>query len=221
MRIVNRLRGPIGIISAWLLVVAVGSAMVWTVISRAGDDLMPAASASLQASTPEAEKAIATPPASKPQETGKATLIKSKEPKVTEPPSPSPTESAPPVEDSAPPSQPADPPSKDNDDDNEWGDGQWGDDNDRTPPPTVRRSWQGPPGTVAAECVGWRITLLGATANSGFHVEVGSRPYGIRVIFVQQDGSGSQTTVFGKCQDGTPVFYPQYGNDDDGDNNGE
>jgi hypothetical protein len=228
MRIVNRLRGPIGIISAWLLVVAVGSAMVWTVISRAGDDLMPAASASLRASAPAAEESVPTPAPSKPQETGKATLI-SKEPKPSEPEPPTVTESAPPVEETTPPSRPGnDPPPKDDDDgqwgDGHWGDGQWGGNNDKTPPATVRATWQGSPGAVVAECVGWKITLVSAPANSGFHVEAatfGQR--GIRVVFESQDGSGQKTTVFGKCHNGKPIFFDKTegGPGDGGDNSGE
>lgn len=208
-------------ISAWLLVVAVGSAMVWTVISRAGDDLMPAASASLRASAPSAEKSASKAAPSKPQETAKAILIKSKEPKRSEPPSPSPTESAPPVED--PPSpQPSSPPSRDDDDDNGGGDEQWGD-NNKTPPAKFRATWQGVPGAVIAECVGWRISLIGAPANSGYHVDVDTWSGAIRVVFEKRDVSGERTTVFGKCHEGKPIFFDKTddGSGDDGDNSGE
>lgn len=222
MRIVNRLRGPIGIISAWLLVVAVGSAMVWTVISRAGNDLMPAASALLRASSPAADKTVAAAARDKPQETGGGILIKSKEPKPSEPASPSLTESAPPVEETTPSTPSNEPPPKD-DDDNPWKDGNWDGNGNKTPPAKIRGSWQGTPGVVVAECVGWNMTLIGAPANSGYHVEVAAWDHAIRVIFESQDVSGQKTIVFGKCHDGTPIFFDRTegGTGTGGDNSGE
>lgn len=226
MRFVNRFRGPIGLLSAWLLVVAVGSAVVWTVISHAGDELVASASPSLQAATPtptEVDSATPTPTPQEPQETRKPTLIKSKSP------TPSPTPATPSltpesVDETTPspstavpsPEQPSNDPSDDGDRDGD--DGKWDDDGDDSPPPLIRATWQGAGGLVIAECQGWAISLVGAPADSGYHVEVwSSGPRRIRVNFEVQDGSGARTEVFGACYRGNPKFFARPGDDSDGD----
>ena len=180
---------------------------------------MPTANASLRASDPSAET-VAAPPPSKPQETGKASLIKSKEPEPSDPATPSVTESAPAAEETTPPTTPSgDPPPSDH----HWGDGHWGGDGGATPPAKVRGSWQDIPGAVVAECEGWKISLIGSTANSGFHVEAISWQRALRAVFQNQDGSRQETVVFGKCIDGTPNFLAHTGDGtgDPGNNAGQ
>jgi hypothetical protein len=226
MRFVNRFRGPIGMLSAWLLVVAVGSALVWTVISRAGEELVSTSSLSFRGAGPTtaaAESVTATP--DKPQQARKPTVIRPKSP------SPSPAKSASPspdnVDDSTSPTTPDPAPSTpssgnpgDHDDDGDWDDDDRWDDDDNYTPEVIRATWQGVGGTIIGECKGWAISLIGAPADSGYQVQVWSGgPRRIRVNFEAQDGTGYRTEVFGACYRGTPKFFAKAGDSssDDGD----
>lgn len=228
MRFVNRFRGPIGMLAAWLLVVAVGSALVWTVIARAGEELVATNSLSFRAAAPStaAAESIAPPPA-KPQEEIKPTVIRSKSPSPSpalQSPSPTPdtVDETSPSSPTTAPSQPAtDDPDRD-DDDRDWDDGKWDDDDDDYTPQVIRASWQGAGGSVIAECTGRSIKLLGAPADSGYHVEVwSSGPRHVRIYFEAQDGSGAHTEVYGACYRGTPKFFPDFGDDSNGDDANE
>ncbi len=209
-------------LSAWLLVVAVGSALVWTVISRAGDELAAAASPPFQASAPSPTEAeVATPSSQAPQDTRKPTVIRSKAPSPTA--NDSSTSSIPesvdetPLPPSSPPAPSEQPANHSDDDDHDWDDGdKWDDDGENSP--VVRATWQGSGGVVTAECQGWAISLLSAQGDSGYHVEVWSKgPRRVGVNFEAQDGSGQRTEVFGACYRGTPKFYARDGSESDGD----
>lgn len=230
MRFVNRFRGPIGMLSAWLLVVAVGSALVWTVISRAGEELVATSSLSFRAAAPTTAAAETVAPRTpKPQAARKPTVIRSKSPSPTPTPqAPTPTpdnvdDNSPATPESAPSSPSTSNPSQD-DDDRDWDDGKWDDDDDDYTPKVIRATWQGAGGQIIAECTGRSIKLLGAPADSGYFVEVwSSGPRHIRVNFEAQDGSGARTEVYGGCYRGTPKFFPKFGdgNDGDGDDSNE
>lgn len=198
MKFVNRLRGPIGLLTAWLMVVTVGSAMVWTVISRAGDDLLPTSSPAFRASTAAAPEESAPAAGGVPQPTSKATIIRPKRP---DPPLPSTGASSPPAEPVAPPT-----PSTTTDPD-DWD----GDRDDETSPP-VRATWEGTGGLVIVECRGWEIRLIGAPADSGYRVDVLARgPRRIRVQFTAQTQEPELTEVYSSCRYGRPRFYSRTG----------
>jgi hypothetical protein len=196
MKFVNGLRGPLGLLTAWLMVVTVGSAMVWTVISRAGDDLVPTSSPAFRASAAAAPEESAPPAGGVPQPTSKAMIIRPKRP---DPPLPS-TAASPPAEPVAPPTPSA---TKDPDD--------WDGDREETPP-LVRATWQGTGGLVIVECRGWEIRLIGAPADSGYRVDVlASGPRRIRVQFTAQTQEPELTEVYSSCRYGRPRFYSRTG----------
>ncbi len=198
MSVVNRLRGPIGLLTAWLMVVAVGSAMVWTVISRTGDDLIPVGNPSFQASEQQEESAPVV--AGVPQPTSKQIVIRAKRPEPTPTALP---EQEPPKEQPKPKPSPS--PSVD-DEDKDW---------DGNTYPRIRATWRGDVGLVVSECQGWRVRLVGAPAESGYHVEVlNPGPRTVRVQFTSQ-AEPLITEVYSGCRDGKPRFFSRTG---DGDN---
>ena len=71
-----------------------------------------------------------------------------------------------------------------------------------------RRTWQGTGGTVVAECSGTSIRLIGAQADSGFHLDVDDRgPVQVKVAFEASPEQGSEaSSVRGVSSDGVPVF---------------
>ena len=72
-------------------------------------------------------------------------------------------------------------------------------------PDTQRRTWQGAPGQVTAECVGPQISVANAQPVVGFRIEQDDTgPEEIRVEFESLDGS--RTRVEAVCRAGTPVF---------------
>lgn len=198
MEFVNGLRGPIGLLTAWLMVVTVGSAMVWTVISRAGHDLVPTSSPAFRASAASAPIESAPAAGGVPQPTSKAMIIRPKRP---DPPLPSTAASSPPAEPVAP-STPS--PTTVPDDAND-------DRGDESAPP-VRATWQGTGGLVIVECTGWEIRLLGAPADSGYRVDVlASGPRRVRVQFTAQTQEPELTEVYSSCRYGRPRFYSRTG----------
>ena len=200
MKFVNGLRGPIGLLTAWLMVVTVGSAMVWAVISRAGDDLVPTSSPAFRAAVTAVPEESAPAAGGVPQPTSKPVIIR---PKRREPPLP--TTAAP-----SPPDEPVAPPTPSPTKDPESG-GNAGIGEDESAP-WVRATWQGTGGLVIVECRDWEIRLIGAPADSGYRVDVlanGSRR--IRVQFTAQTQEPELTEVYSSCRYGRPRFYSRTG----------
>lgn len=171
---------------AWLLVVVLGSWLVWTVISSAGQDftgdrgaLLPAPgqvgqaeSAVRPGATPSPSPAVPSVRAA-PGSTPASTPSSTAGPAATErPPSP------------ATPERPAE-------------------------PATRSRTWTGPAGVVTTRCTGSRIELAGAAASAdGYVVEVKDR--GPREVDVEFEGRGEETVpetrVRARCVDGLPDY---------------
>lgn len=206
MKFVNGLRGPVGLLTAWMMVVTVGSAMVWTVISRAGDDLVPTYSPAFRASVPEVPEESAPAAGGVPQPTSKAIIIRPKRP---DPPLPTTAASAPPPDPVAPP---APSPTKNPDDGLDDGVNDGVNDGDNDSAPLVRATWQGTGGLVIVECRGSEIRLIGAPADSGYRVDVLARgPRRIRVQFSAQTEEPELTEIYSSCRYGRPRFYSRTG----------
>ncbi|MGN6576869.1 MAG: hypothetical protein ACTHKG_14405 [Nocardioides sp.] len=74
----------------------------------------------------------------------------------------------------------------------------------RTPgQPARSRTWQGPPGTATVRCEADNITLLSASPNNGYRVEVERGSDEIEVHF---KSSTREYQVKARCSDGTPTF---------------
>ncbi len=176
-------------ITAWVAVVLLGSTLVWTVISRAGEDVTTATGPAIRA------RSAGTAPAGSPR--GTPTRRPSGATSAAAPSAGTtsvPTSPAPPASQPASPT-PAAPPAS---------------------PPTApavsveRRTWQGPGGVVVAECRGAVISLAAAQADSGFRVEVESRgPQEVNVQFRGQGEEGRETEVQAECHGGAPAFQAQ------------
>ncbi len=175
---------------AWVAVIAVGSTLVWTVISRVGEDLTTADPGVLRTAG-----AVSTVPATQPG----VRLTRRPHPTRSASSAPTTASSAPapvitpivptPVTSSAgqPTTHPTSQPS--------------------AQPSAQRRTWQGPGGFVAAVCHGRSISLDAAQADSGFRVVVEDRgPEQVHVNFRGQGDEGRETEVQARCQGGTPVF---------------
>lgn len=168
-------------VTAWLAVVALGSAVVWGVISRAGREVVPAAEPEIVARTgpttaapsPDRTRPPASPSSSAPKPSGRPSS-----PATAPTPAPATT----PADPSTSPAPEAD--------------------------ATVqRRTWQGPGGFVSAECRGSRISLQAAQADAGFAVQVDERgPEEVHVHFEGREDEGRESEVEGRCRDGVPVF---------------
>lgn len=175
------------IVLAWLAVVMAGSALVWTVISRAGSEVGdPADEARVSASSPTTETARPSGPATKtPGPT------KSSTPSVSPSATPHQTASSEPTHSAGPTEEPHSTPTA-------------------PQPAAVRRTWQGTGGILVVECTGSTIRLVGAQPDSGFHVEVDERgPNRVRVQFESLTDGGPETDVRSECRVGTPVFSEQ------------
>ncbi len=78
-----------------------------------------------------------------------------------------------------------------------------------TPPPpepttaTVAATWHVTGGTVSVECTGSRISLLTATPDNGWTMEVGSR--GPEKVEVELHRSEQETKLVARCSDGAPI----------------
>jgi hypothetical protein len=206
--------------------------MVWAVISRAGNNLLPTQDPSFQAAESVQQVAAVEPPPPSsvpPQPISKPIVIKSVRPlappvKIVAPTEPPPSTAPPPAP--APSDTEQSDPDLDGDGDGDGhGDGDEddggtdgeGDDNGGAPVVT-RKSWQGASGGLVAECEAWKITLVGARANSGYDIEVETGgPRFIRVGFVDQV-SQEATIVTGNCRNGAPIFYQRV---DSGGGSGE
>lgn len=79
----------------------------------------------------------------------------------------------------------------------------------RTPePPTPQvpsrsGTWEGPPGAVSVRCAGEGITLVSASPNNGYRIEVDR---GAQEIEVHFKSSAREYQVKARCSDGTPTF---------------
>lgn len=185
-------------IAAWLTVAGLGSAMTWSVISRAGSEVVsvsPAVTASRDAG-PSAERS----PSSKQRERSPRGAVPGSRPS-SPPPSPSalasPTKPSPSAPSSSrqPPSAPSPSaalPSA------------------AAPSSTMERqsTWQGPGGTIVVSCRGQRSALEAAQPDSGHLVRIrDSGPDRVEVEFESQGADeGARTRVRATCVSGEPRF---------------
>ena len=176
----------------WLVVVAVGSTLVWAVIARTGDQIV--------SSEP---LVVATTSAAQP--TGGHPATVSPRPSASTTPSATPTQtpSTQPPSAQTPSDQPpsAQPPSA-------------------QAPPSVSRTWQGDVGLLSARCRGGVISLVAAQPDAGFAVDVVDRgPARLEVTFNgREEASGKGSHVTANCVSGVPTFQvTPTGGEDGGD----
>ncbi|RYP85329.1 hypothetical protein EKO23_12655 [Nocardioides guangzhouensis] len=181
-------------VMAWLLVVLVGSSLVWVVISRAGQGVAPSpgsgdpgqVAAGAAASSPGA----AVTPA--PSTTSRPTLRPepSDSARPSGPPSPRAGTTDGPDDSSPSAAPPASAPSA-----------------STSGARAVRRTWSGVGGTVVAECRGETIRMMGAQPDGGFAVEVLDRgPHQVKVEFRGRGDEHRESQVESECEAGTPHF---------------
>jgi hypothetical protein len=183
-------RNGLALALVWLLVVAVGSTVVWAVISRAGDELVAGADPVV---------GTTTTPSATVSESGTPTATPSRSAR----PHHKPTTAAPTVR---PTQHPSKHPSASAS-------------SASAAPAAVRRTWQGTGGLVVAECRGARISLYSASPDSGYSVDVGDRgPSRVKVEFRGRgERDGVKVEVASHCSGGAPVFSAERsGGDDDG-----
>jgi hypothetical protein len=72
-----------------------------------------------------------------------------------------------------------------------------------TPKPSRTGTWDGPPGAVSVRCAGEGITLVSASPNNGYRIEVDR---GAQEIEVHFKSSAREYQVKARCGDGTPTF---------------
>lgn len=182
---------------AWLGVVVAVSAVTWTVINSAGQEVLtsegsrslpaggiagsphPARSPGAQGLHPRARSGSPAPSPRTSPDPGRATPASPVAPAPTSPPA-TPT-SAPSPATSQPPRGPA--------------------------PQAQVRTWQGQAGTVTTRCEGSDITLQSASPSDGWSIDVGSRgPAAVQVRFRTGDDRERETQVKGTCAGGVPRF---------------
>ena len=191
-------RSFVAVVVSWLVVVAIGSTLVWAVISQVGDGLGTTSGSPLaQSSTPSSSVSLAGPSPSRSHRTPSSASSS-----PSSPPSSSSSSSSPPSSgasasgtspsgpsSSGPPSPPA-----------------------STQGPEPRRAtWQGLGGTVVAECTGPAVRQASVQPDPGFRVEVGNPgPEELEVEFEgREDEEGSHTHVRAVCVGGIPKFSVQ------------
>ncbi|GAA3802642.1 hypothetical protein [Nocardioides panacisoli] len=163
---------------AWVVVVAVGSTVVWAVISRAGDQVV-SADREVRTTDDRSPRHSSTRSSRQPSPSGgPSSSTSSTTSSSTAPASPSP--STPGSDDSHP----------------------------AAPPPAQRRTWQGQAGLLVAECRGTAISLVSTQPNVGFHAELKKPgPEELEVEFDgREDETGTTVTVTAHCAGGTPAF---------------
>ena len=172
---------------SWLTVVAVGSTMVWAVISHAGEGLVTTSEA-----TPRSSQSSPAIPG--------ATFL----------PSPSNRPTVPATE---PPSSPASPSTQSSPSSPSTPDGPSSPSSPSTPDVPQSRSaiWQGVGGTVVAECTGSSINLVSASPDAGFRAVVSNPgPQELEVEFEgREDEAGRHAQVRATCGGGVPRFTSQ------------
>lgn len=201
-------RGWVLGVLAWLLVVLVGSSLVWVVISRAGQGVGPSpgsadpgqVAAGAQPSSPGA--GVTLPPSTagrptlRPEPSGSARPSASPDAGGTGSPGGSAASSPPASSPPAPPPSSAPSPSS--------GSGA----------PAVRRTWSGVGGTLVTECRGTTIRMVAAQPDRGFAVAVLDRgPHQVKVEFRGRGDEHRVTEVESECEGGTPHFSAE-GKDD-------
>ena len=172
-------------VTAWLLVVGVGSTAVWLVISNAGDDVGAANRLPMRAAvtdagplTPLTPPAQPVAPSPRPLHTAPArpTTHPAGQRSATSPASSSPSSAVPP--------------------------------SPLAPPAARRRTWQGVGGYVTAQCRGTDISLVAAQPDAGFVIAVSDRgPQTLEATFTGREReSGRHTEVRAVCVEGVPRF---------------
>jgi hypothetical protein len=173
---------------AWSLVVVAVSAITWAVIDAAGQDLLAGDSLVTDA----APAVTSTAPVAEPSPRESPREHRSRRPRA-QPTRESTQEAVASVTPSSRPSRspssaPAAPRSQAS----------------RTPDQQIRtRTWEGPPGTVSVGCEGDGISLLSASPNNGYRIEVDRGSEEIEVHF---KSSTREYQVKARCSDGTPTF---------------
>lgn len=183
---------------AWLVVVASVSALVWVVISRAGDDLISADQPLTTTGGPGATTAAGATdrpsgtPSQSPSQSPSQTPSGGGSGGVSDSASPSAgsTPAVPPPTPSASPSSPASPTEPSSGSTTEQ-----------------RRTWQGQAGSVVAACGASGIRLVSAQPANGFRAEVKDEDGALEVEFEgREDRAGTDVKVDVRCVDGIPTF---------------
>lgn len=192
-------------VAAWLTVVLVGSTLVWAVISRTGQELVGATTATESAATGPTRPGHRGGATDRPSATG------SKRPDGTSSGRPSastgtathssaPTGSGRPT----PTTTATRPPSS-------------------SAPAVARGSWSGVGGVVIVQCRAEAISLVSATPDAGFSVEVEKEERSLEVKFQRQGDDDRETKVEARCVAGEPRFTVESddgGEEDDGEPEG-
>lgn len=174
---------------AWLVVVASVSALVWVVISRAGDDLVSADRPLTTTGGPGTTTAATDRPSRTPSQSPSQAPSGGGSEGGSDSASPS-TGSSPAVPPPTPSGSPATP----------------------TEPPTgstteQRRTWQGQAGSIVAACGASGIRLVSAQPANGFRAEVKNEDGALEVEFEgREDRAGTDVKVDVRCVDGLPSF---------------
>jgi hypothetical protein len=213
-------------VTAWVAVVALGSALVWLVIGRVGESLDSSDGVRLAPSRPTAaleptdpsvrHHRAPTPGRASPRSGPTASEYAESSGEATVAPGPVGSPQAAPV---GPPSPAAAPESTP------------GGPAHATPQPsaqatepatptTTRRTWEGDPGVVTAECRAAAVSLVAAQPESGYAVDVEDRgPRRLVVVFEEHTGAGeAQVAVEAVCVRGRPAFSAR---SDDGERSTE
>lgn len=196
-------------VAAWLTAAGVGSAMTWTVISRAGSEVVTSAPTAARepgsAQAPQPHRGDGTARPHRPQRGADA-------PGAGEPPSPSAPSSGsqelvPPSPTSSSTSSP-DPGSPAQDSPGPPATASASPSSASSPTTDRQRTWQGPGGTVVVTCRGDLAELDAAQPDSGYQVEIRDR--GPDEVEVDFEGRGAEedadTRVEATCVSGEPRF---------------
>jgi cytoskeletal protein RodZ len=189
---------------AWLAVVATVSALVWVVISRAGDGLV----SSDQPLMTTGEQTVSSPrgaaasPSRTPSRSPSRTPSRTPSPTPSESPSatPSATPSASASPSSTPTSTPSAPVSP-----------STSPPSPTQQPPVVaneqRRTWQGQAGSLVAACGASGIRFVSAQPADGFRADVHNEDGALEVEFEGgEDSAGAHVKVRARCEGGVPSF---------------
>lgn len=166
---------------AWVVVVAVGSSVVWGVVSRVGRDAAPASAPLAAAPSSVPPSTTSAPSGGSPSARPSARPSRRPSSRPAGSPSSRPATSAPAA------TSPSGPPA----------------------PSSVQRTWSGAAGVVVASCRGTTISLVRAVPSAdGYRVDVTDRgPQRLRVEFEgREEQEGSDTRVEAVCVDGAPRF---------------
>jgi hypothetical protein len=176
----------------WVLVVLVGSTLVWAVISHAGREVVSGEAPVLSRS------ATTSPKSSQPTVRDGETIKPRKTQRPTKEPSSAGTGSGTPSSSSAPSSKPPSSSHSAGPSGGPSGGGPSG-------PQATRRTWNGAAGSVVVECTGASMTANSATPNSGWGVEAQKEGGTFQVHFHQTSG-GKEVELSATCVGGTPRF---------------